>query len=70
MSISRRRPEPDESRIEALNEQFCAADFFSRTPADERAVLETEHRTLTEKVRERMDAWEILENELGGLPKD
>ena len=58
-----------ESRIEALNQQFCAPDFFERTPAGERRSLEAEHRALTEKLGELMETWEALENQLEALPK-
>ena len=54
-----------ESRIEALNQRFCAPDFFEVTPGDERAALEAEHRELTAKTGELMAEWETLENELG-----
>ena len=56
-----------EARVEALNQQFCEATFFERTPAEERAALEAEHRTLTTRVRELMDAWETSESELEEL---
>jgi ABC-type multidrug transport system ATPase subunit len=56
-----------EARVEALNQQFCEATFFERTPADERAALEVEHRALTSRVRELMDAWENSESELEEL---
>ncbi len=58
-----------EKRMDALNQRFCAPDFFSVTPADERASLEAEHRALTEKLGERLEEWEALENQLAGLPK-
>ena len=32
-------------------------------------LLEVEHRALTEKLGERMEEWEALENQLAGLPK-
>ncbi|MGI9590738.1 MAG: hypothetical protein ACR2P8_05175 [Myxococcota bacterium] len=57
-----------ETRVAELNERFCAADFFSTTPGDERAALQAEHQQLSETVRERMSEWETLEEELGTLP--
>jgi len=59
-----------ETRVEELNQRFCAPDFYSATPGDERSALEAEHRALGETIRERMAEWETLEQELDGLPAD
>ncbi len=56
-----------EGRIEALNQRFCAPDFYERTPGDERAALEGEHRELGAKLSDLMAEWETLENELAAL---
>ncbi|MCZ6714841.1 MAG: ATP-binding cassette domain-containing protein, partial [Deltaproteobacteria bacterium] len=53
-----------ETRIEALNQLFCAADFYETTPTHERQSLEAEHRALSEKVQELMAEWETLENQI------
>jgi ABC-type multidrug transport system ATPase subunit len=58
-----------EKHIEALNQRFCAPDFFAGTPAEERTSLEAEHRALTQKLGELMEEWEALENQLATLPK-
>ena len=50
-----------------LNEQFCDASFFTRTPRSEVAVLEAEHRGLTEEIDRLMQEWEALEARLGEL---
>ena len=57
-----------EARVEELNQRFCAPDFYETTPADERRSLEAEHREANDRLRERMEAWEALENELAELP--
>jgi ATPase subunit of ABC transporter with duplicated ATPase domains len=59
-----------EARMEALNERFCASEFFMKTPTDERNALESEHRELGEKIAKLMEDWEGLEAELAALPLD
>ena len=61
--------ETAENRIAALNEQFCAQNFYESTPADERRALEAEHARLSETLTERMQQWEALEAEIGALPE-
>ena len=56
-----------EARLDALNQRFCAPDFFERTPGDERATLESEHAELGTRLRELMETWERFENELAAL---
>jgi ATPase subunit of ABC transporter with duplicated ATPase domains len=62
--------ETSESRIDQLNQRFSAADFYGATPHDERIALESEHRDLSEKLRELMAEWEAAETELAALPAD
>ena len=59
-----------ESRIAALNQTFCDPAFFERTPGDERAALEGEHRTLTARCQELMQEWESLEERRETLGPD
>jgi len=56
--------------VEALNERFCASEFFMKTPTDERTALESEHRELGETIAKLMEDWEGLEAELAALPSD
>lgn len=56
-----------EARLAALNEQFCDATFFERTPHAEIAALQAEHRELTARTQTLLDEWEALEQQLGEL---
>jgi ATPase subunit of ABC transporter with duplicated ATPase domains len=56
-----------EARVEAINERFCDAAFFERTPRPEVNELEVEHRELGARIERLMSEWEALERELGEL---
>jgi ATPase subunit of ABC transporter with duplicated ATPase domains len=56
-----------ESRLASLNEQFCDASFFERTPHAQVAWLQAEHRELTARIQTLMQEWEALEHQLGEL---
>ena len=56
-----------EARVDAINERFCAAAFFERTPRAEVNELEVEHRELSTRIDRLMNEWEALERELGEL---
>ena len=56
-----------EARVDAINERFCDAAFFERTPRAEVNELEVEHRELSARVERLMNEWESLEGELGEL---
>ena len=56
-------------RVRLESEGAVDLGGIAATPADERASLEAEHRTLTTKLGERMEEWEALENQLAELPK-
>ena len=50
--------------MEAINERFADPTFYPRTPRDEIAPLESEHRELTAKIQQLTAEWEGLEQEL------
>lgn len=59
-----------ETRIAELNELFCDPAFFERTPGDERAARQGEHRELTARAQELMQEWETLEEQREALGPD
>ena len=59
--------EQAEGRVAAINELFCDAAFFERTPRSEVNELEAERRELSARIDRLMKEWETLENELRGL---
>jgi ABC-type multidrug transport system ATPase subunit len=56
-----------ESRVHAINEQFCDPSFFERTPHPEISRLEGEQKRLSKKIDELLREWESLEGELAEL---
>ena len=58
-----------ESRLDVINEQFGDPEFYKKTPDEERATLEAEHRSLSQKVSTLMQQWEVAETKLGELPE-
>jgi ATPase subunit of ABC transporter with duplicated ATPase domains len=56
-----------EDRLAALNEQFCDASLFERTPHAEIAALQAEHRELTARTQALLQEWETLERQIGEL---
>jgi ABC-type glutathione transport system ATPase component len=58
-----------ETRLEALNAEFCDPEFFKRTPHAGITALEAEHRLLGERVQSKMQEWEAVERSLAELPK-
>jgi DNA repair exonuclease SbcCD ATPase subunit len=56
-----------EARVDRINERFCDAAFFERTPRAEVNELEVEHRELSTRIDRLMSEWEALERELGEL---
>ena len=56
-----------EARVETINERFCDAAFFERTPRAEVNELQVEHRELSTRIDRLMNEWEALERELGEL---
>jgi ATPase subunit of ABC transporter with duplicated ATPase domains len=58
-----------ETRLEALNAEFCHPEFFNRTPRAEITALEAEHRLLGESVQSKMQEWEAAESSLAELPE-
>ena len=56
--------EKAESRVHAINEMFCNAGFFDKTPPAEIKRLEAEQKTLSAKIDDWMAEWARLEEEL------
>ncbi len=56
-----------ETRIHDINEMFCDATFFERTPRAEVGKLEAEQKKLRAVIDERMEEWERIERELEEL---
>jgi ATPase subunit of ABC transporter with duplicated ATPase domains len=56
--------EEAETRLAAINERFADPAFYPRTPREEIAPLEAEHRELTAKIQQLMQEWEGLEQQL------
>jgi ATPase subunit of ABC transporter with duplicated ATPase domains len=55
--------EKAEARVHAINETFCDPTYFERTEPAKVRKLETEQKSLTERVAELMSEWERLEQE-------
>jgi ATPase subunit of ABC transporter with duplicated ATPase domains len=53
-----------ETRIHAINELFCDASYFDRTPRNEVAKIENEQKQLSQKIEGWMAEWEKIESEL------
>ena len=56
-----------ENRVHAINEMFCDPTFFDRTSRDQVKKLETEQKTLSEKVEKLMGEWEKIEEQIAEL---
>jgi ATPase subunit of ABC transporter with duplicated ATPase domains len=56
--------EKAEARVHAINELFCNAGFFDKTPPAEIKKLEGEQKSLSSKIDEWMAEWARLEEEL------
>ncbi|MEM8995586.1 MAG: ABC-F family ATP-binding cassette domain-containing protein, partial [Acidobacteriota bacterium] len=59
--------EKAETRIAAINEDFCNPGYFDRTPEAEVRKLEKEQKKLGEQVDELMSTWQDVEEELTQL---
>jgi ATPase subunit of ABC transporter with duplicated ATPase domains len=59
--------EQSENRVHAINEMFCDPTFFDRTSRDQVKKLETEQKTLSEKVEKLMGEWEKIEEQIAEL---
>jgi ATPase subunit of ABC transporter with duplicated ATPase domains len=55
--------EKAEARVHEINETFCDPTYFERTEPAKVRKLETEQKSLTERVAELMSEWERLEQE-------
>ena len=56
-----------ESRVHEINEVFCDATYFERTPAKEVKKIEQEQKSLKEQIEQQMTEWAQIEEELAGL---
>jgi ATPase subunit of ABC transporter with duplicated ATPase domains len=59
--------ERSEARIHAINESFCDASFFERTPRQEVGRLEAEQKRLKARIEELMEEWQEVEEQLEAL---
>jgi ATPase subunit of ABC transporter with duplicated ATPase domains len=55
-----------ETRIHAINELFCDASYFDRTPRAEVSRIENEQKLLSQKIEQMMAEWEQIETEITG----
>jgi ATPase subunit of ABC transporter with duplicated ATPase domains len=53
-----------ETRVHAINELFCDASYFGRTPRAEVSRIENEQKQLSQKIEQMMAEWEKLESEI------
>jgi hypothetical protein len=58
-----------ESRLQEIDDAFCAPDFYERAGPDEVAALESERGELVASVESGMRRWEELELELKALDR-
>ncbi len=58
--------EEAETRISAIDEQFCEPGFFENQPEQRVRALQEEQQSLRSKVEEMMAEWEQIEAELDG----
>jgi ATPase subunit of ABC transporter with duplicated ATPase domains len=58
-----------ESRLQEIDDAFCAPDFYDRADPDEVAALESERVALVASVESGMQRWEELELELKALDR-
>ncbi|MBT8403837.1 MAG: ATP-binding cassette domain-containing protein, partial [Gemmatimonadetes bacterium] len=58
-----------ESRLQEIDDAFCAPDFYDRADPDEVAALENERGELVASVESGMKRWEELELELKALAR-
>ncbi len=56
-----------EARVHEINDLFCDASYFDRTPHAEVRRLEQEQKTLNDKVAQLLEQWEQVERELESL---
>jgi ATPase subunit of ABC transporter with duplicated ATPase domains len=54
-----------EQRVHEINEMFCNAGFFERTPAADVRKLEGEQKSLSARIEQWMAEWERVEQALG-----
>ncbi len=59
-----------ESRLQEIDETFCAPDFYDRSNPDDVAALEAERADLSAAVEAAMERWERVERELGALNRE
>jgi ATPase subunit of ABC transporter with duplicated ATPase domains len=58
-----------EIRIHEIDQLFCEADYFARTPVGEVRALEVERRELQSTLAALMTEWETIEREVAALER-
>ena len=61
------RIEIAEVRVDQIDQLFCEADFYDRTPQEEVRALESERTGLLAEIETLMADWERIELELEEL---